>query len=165
MKILVLSDSHSGLNFMRYCINAVKPAHIIHLGDFYEDGEVMQEEFPHIRFHQVSGNCDRHRREPWIAPFLCYDIGGVRTYMCHGHNHAVKSSGDVLLASAARGCDAQLALYGHTHEAVCYQSEDLWIMNPGTCRSYSGSVGIVEIRDKKITSCRILRQEDIDSLA
>ena len=56
MKILVLSDSHSALSFMRRCISKIKPDAVIHLGDFYEDGQVMAEEFPHIRFHQVPVN-------------------------------------------------------------------------------------------------------------
>ena len=39
MKILVLSDSHSALSFMRSCIETVKPDRIIHLGDYYDDAE------------------------------------------------------------------------------------------------------------------------------
>ena len=35
MKILVLSDSHSALQFMRQCVESVKPDAIIHLGDFF----------------------------------------------------------------------------------------------------------------------------------
>ena len=36
MKILVLSDSHSALQFMRQCVESVKPDAIIHLGDFFD---------------------------------------------------------------------------------------------------------------------------------
>ena len=43
LKILVLSDSHSALRFMRQCIDAVKPYAVIHLGDLVGDGETMQE--------------------------------------------------------------------------------------------------------------------------
>ena len=41
MKILVLSDSHAGLSFMRQCINRVKPDHVIHLGDHFDDAKAM----------------------------------------------------------------------------------------------------------------------------
>ena len=46
MKILVLSDSHSALRFMRQCIDRVKPHAVIHLGDYFDDGEAMKEEYP-----------------------------------------------------------------------------------------------------------------------
>ena len=50
MKILVLSDSHSALRFMRQCIDAVKPNAVIHLGDYYDDGQAMAQEYPTIHF-------------------------------------------------------------------------------------------------------------------
>ena len=43
MKLLVLSDSHSSLRFMRLCMDKVKPDGVIHLGDYYDDGEVLKE--------------------------------------------------------------------------------------------------------------------------
>ena len=61
MKILVLSDSHAGLRFMRCAIDAVRPDAVVHLGDYYGDSQTMEEEYPHIRFHMVPGNCDRYR--------------------------------------------------------------------------------------------------------
>ena len=162
MKILVLSDSHVALSFMRLCIEKIKPDHIVHLGDHYEDGRAMAEQYPHIRFHQVPGNCDRYRCDPRQADILCYDIAGVRIYMTHGHRHGVKS-GDHLLVAQARSGHAQIALYGHTHQAICYQMEDgMWVLNPGSCGSYGGSVGVIEIENKEISSCSILRQEELE---
>lgn len=162
LKILVLSDSHSGLMFMRRCIDAIRPEQVVHLGDHYEDGQTMAQEYPHIRFHQVPGNCDRYRFDLTQPDILCYEIAGVRFYMTHGHKHGVKS-GDHRLVAAARESGAGAALYGHTHEAVCFQTEDgMWVMNPGSCRSSGGSVGLVEIDNHEITSCRVLRQEDVE---
>jgi len=90
MRILVLSDSHSGLSFMRACIQAVKPDAMIHLGDYFEDGKDMAEEFPHIPMHQVPGNCDRYRMVAYHPEQICYLVGGVRLFMTHGHNEKVK---------------------------------------------------------------------------
>lgn len=164
MKILVLSDSHSARNFMRLAIRAVRPDQVIHLGDHYEDGEVMQEENPGILFHLLPGNCDRFRCDPTLPQLLCYDVGGVRMLMTHGHNHYVKSGLHRLLAQA-RVMDASAAVFGHTHEAVCYQEEDgLWVLNPGACGGYGGSVGLIETDGKTIISCRILRQEDLEEM-
>ncbi len=161
MKILVLSDSHAALQFMRLCIEKINPDQVVHLGDHYDDGQAMAEQYPNIRFHQVPGNCDRYRCDPHQPEILCYDIAGVRTYMTHGHKHFVKS-GDYRLVAEARLADAKLILYGHTHQAACYRTEDgIWVLNPGTCGSFGGSVGLVEVENKEISSCRVLRQEDV----
>lgn len=164
MKILVLSDSHAALSFMRYCIDKVKPDHVVHLGDHYDDGAAMAQENPNIRFHQVPGNCDRYRCDPWITELLCCPIGGVKLYMTHGHKQCVKSGTHRLLLEA-RKSGAQAALYGHTHQAQCYQEEDgLWVLNPGSCGSWGGSAGIIEVVQERISSCRIVRQEDLETL-
>ena len=164
MKILVLSDSHAALSFMRKCIHTVKPDQVIHLGDHYDDGQAMAEEFPHIRFHQVPGNCDRYRCDPWTADILSYTIGGVMFYMTHGHKHGVKSDIGRLLADA-KASKAQAVLFGHTHTPYCCQDlEGVWILNPGTCGSYGGSAGLIEIENEKITACRVIRQAELEEM-
>ena len=164
MKILVLSDSHSGLSFMRRCIATVKPDTVIHLGDYYDDGAAMAEENGHIRFHQVPGNCDRYRC-PMNAPqVLCYPVGGVRFFMTHGHNHQVKSGIGALVADARRA-NAEVVLYGHTHRADCHQEEDgLWVLNPGSCGAYGGSAGVIRIDEKTVTACYLIKQADLEEM-
>ncbi len=162
MKILVLSDSHSALSFMRRCIRAVKPDAMIHLGDFYEDGRDMQEEFPHIPMHQVPGNCDLYRMVQYAPDILIYPVGGVTLYMTHGHRHGVKMGTGNLLREA-RKSRVQAVLYGHTHTAECYQAEDgLWVLNPGSCNYYGGSVGLIETENGQIQHCRILEEPDLE---
>ena len=162
MKILVLSDSHSGLSPMRRSIDKVKPDAIVHLGDYYDDGEIMAEEYPHIRFYQVPGNCDRYRCPPTVPEILILPVCGVLLYMTHGHRHQVKMHTGALLRDA-RSSGAAAALYGHTHYAECYQEPDgLWVLNPGSCGSYSGSAGLIETENGKIVSCRILWQKNLE---
>ena len=157
MKILVLSDSHAGLSFMRKCIQESKPDAIVHLGDYYDDGAQMQEEYPHIPVHQVMGNCDKYRAPASAREILNYAVCGVSLYMTHGHRHYVKSSIGLLLADA-RAANAQAVLFGHTHQAVCYQEEDgLWVLNPGSCGSWSGNAGVIETDGEKITACYLMK--------
>lgn len=147
---------------MRLCISKIKPDHIVHLGDHYDDGTAMAEENPHIRFHQVPGNCDHYRCDPNLPAIMCYDIGGVRIYMTHGHKHYVKSGIGRLLVDA-RQMEAQCVLYGHTHQAQCFlHDEKMWVMNPGSCGGYGGSAGVIEVADNKITACHIVRQAELD---
>ena len=163
MKILVLSDSHSSLRFMRDCITTVKPDCVIHLGDHFDDGEAIASENPEITFYRVPGNCDMFRCPPGAPEILVTTVGGVRFYMTHGHKHCVKSGIDRLL-TAARDKGAQVVLFGHTHSALCRREPDgLLVMNPGTSGFGGGSAGIVEISQKKIAACRIIGQADLDS--
>ena len=164
MKILVLSDSHSGLSFMRRCIRAVKPDVMIHLGDHFEDGEDMASENPHIRIHQVPGNCDKYRMTRYEPEIRCYPLGGVMMYMTHGHLHNVKMDRYKLLLEA-RKMNAQVVLYGHTHIADCHQEADgLWVMNPGACGSTGGSVGLIEVQNGMISECKILHLSDLEEI-
>lgn len=162
MKILVLSDSHASLGFMRRCIEAICPDAVIHLGDYYNDGQTMCEEFPQIPFHQVPGNCDMHRG--WIpdTETKLIELGGVRMLMTHGHRHGVKMSLHRLLADA-RASNVQAVLYGHTHMAHCELEDGLWILNPGAA-SWGGSAGLITTQHGKVISCVLLRPEDVKDL-
>lgn len=162
MRILVVSDSHSGTSFMLNCAEAVKPEVIVHLGDHYDDGEVLRDANPRARVFLLPGNCDRYRAPLSAQEIIVGRVGGVDLYMTHGHRHNVKSTLLRLVADArAAGCAA--ALYGHTHQADCHQEPDgLWVLNPGSCGYYGGSAGLMEIVDGRIRSCRIIRASDLE---
>lgn len=162
MKILVFSDSHSTRSFMRLCVEKIKPDTIIHLGDYYEDGEVIREENPHTELFSVPGNCDRGRCPEWVRETLVLPIHGVKFFMTHGHKHNVKQYLTYLLKDA-RSYHADAVLYGHTHVAELHQEEDgLWVMNPGSCGYYGGSAGLIEVENNAIKSCRLIRQENLE---
>lgn len=162
MKVLVVSDSHSGLSYMRHWARLIMPQVILHLGDYFDDGQVLGEEFPASRLIQVPGNCDRFRCIGTEPEIIFTVLDGVGIYMTHGHRHGVKSGTGALLA-AARTAKADVVLYGHTHRESCYQADDgMWVMNPGSCGSSGGSVGLLEIQQGKILGCRVLHREDME---
>lgn len=163
MKILVMSDSHSSIRLMRAAVKAIKPDAIVHLGDYFDDGEVIREENIHIPFHSVPGNCDKYRMYEPRAEVLSYSVCGVHLYMTHGHNHHVKS-GLYSLLQDARSANAKAVLFGHTHAALCENMDGLWVLNPGSCGHAGGTVGLIEVCDDEILSCRILRQEDWEEM-
>lgn len=163
MNILVLSDSHSTLSFMRRCIDTVQPDVLIHLGDHFDDGVAIREEYPAIPMYQVPGNCDAYRCPPDQPEILIPRIGGVDLYLTHGHRHKVKAYLGALLRDA-RASKVQAVLYGHTHRPDCHQEEDgLWVLNPGSCGYYGGSAGLLEIADGKICSCRLIGDAELNS--
>lgn len=165
MRILVFSDSHSGMSFMRRCVDAVKPDVLIHLGDHYDDGETIRDENPRANVYLVPGNCDRYRAPIHAREILCPTIGGVSFYLTHGHLHGVKMTLLRLLADA-RASGAKVALFGHTHQAYCVQEPDgLWVMNPGSCGYYGGSAGVIQVENGQVMSCRLLRERDMEEFA
>lgn len=162
MKILVLSDSHAGLSFMRRCVEKIKPDAIVHLGDYFDDGQVLAGENPHIPVHAVPGNCDRYRMLRAMPEVLCYDVCGVRLFMTHGHKHNAKITTGLLIADGARN-NAQAVLYGHTHIADCRLLPDgMWVLNPGACGSFGGSAGVIETQQGEIKTCYLITSRDLE---
>lgn len=162
MRILVCSDSHSGLSFMRQCIRVLSPDVLIHLGDYYDDALAIHEEFAELPLYQVPGNCDRFRAPVGAGEILIQRLCGVDLYLTHGHLHGVKSDTGRLIA-AANACGCHAVLYGHTHRADCRREENgMWVLNPGSCGYHGGSAGVMELSQGQIQSCRIIRQADLD---
>ncbi|MBQ4641938.1 MAG: YfcE family phosphodiesterase [Oscillospiraceae bacterium] len=162
MRVLIFSDSHSSLRFMRRCVEILKPDALIHLGDHYDDGEAIGEEYPHLALHQVAGNCDRYRCPIYARTMLCYEVGGVRLFMAHGHEQRVKQGIGALLTETRR-YGAAAALYGHTHIPDCHREEDgLWVLNPGSCGYDPGSAGLIETENRQIKTCRLITPADLE---
>ena len=60
--------------------------------------------------------------------------------------HPIKKSyysGTEQLVAKAKGLNASVALYGHTHQTVTWYDEGLYILNPGSIRS--GEYGMIDI--------------------
>ena len=134
MKIIVFSDSHRELDGMRRVIDREKPDYVFHLGDHDTDAEIISREHPALPVAMVRGNCDGWSETPKT---LCFTLGGKRFFLCHGHTYGVKS-GYLRVIYAAREQDADVLLFGHTHEAYSEcaelsQGRQLYILNPGSC--------------------------------
>ena len=163
MRILVFSDSHSSLRFMRDAIAGIKPHAVIHLGDHYDDGQTLSEENSQVLFYQVPGNCDIYRCSDLIPRTICCRVCGVDLYMTHGHLHNVKMTLHSLLQDA-KAAKAQAVLYGHTHVAECRLEGDMWVLNPGSSGPGGRSCGLLEVDNGKIITCRIMKQQDLEEL-
>lgn len=162
MKILVLSDSHASMQFMRRCVEKLNPDAIIHLGDYYDDAEALAEQYPHIPMHQVLGNNDSGRAPIHARQMLCYTVGGVMLYMTHGHNHNVYYGIEALVADA-RKYGAQAALYGHTHKPDChYEPDGLLVLNPGSAGYGGRTAAILKTDGEKITSAYFITESDLE---
>ena len=150
MNILVFSDSHRSRGEMYDAIEAHKPQQIIHLGDLVEDAEDVSYAFPQLPFCMVPGNCDGWSPMPAVRNIV---LGGKRVLLSHGHLWRVKGGYDTAIAEGEKA-GADLLLFGHTHTAVCQQTESgMWVLNPGSARS---TYGLVTIEGDHM-ECKILK--------
>ena len=146
MKLLVMSDSHKNIGLMQQAAEQTRPDAIMHLGDHIGDARELQRRLPDAVIYTVVGNCDFYTQG---EDELLLTLAGKKIYMTHGHIFGVKSGLDSLVKQARRR-NADIALFGHTHQALLQQTEGLWLMNPGHMkqqhdRNRAASYGIVTI--------------------
>ena len=128
MKAAVFADTHSNTALMVEAVRRSRPDVIIHLGDHDRDADILRRDFPEIPLYTVQGNCDLASLAPVrdIVP-----LGPVKAFITHGHMYNVKWSIDSLVY-AAQEAGAQIALFGHTHEAYNGEIGGVRVINPGT---------------------------------
>ncbi|MFN7251608.1 MAG: metallophosphoesterase family protein [Anaerobacillus sp.] len=150
MKALIISDSH-GLQkelfevFQRHTQDVDV---IIHCGD----SELAKDNFMSFdKLLIVKGNCDY---EPGFKNEIMTNVLGQNIFIVHGHLHDVKFSA-VKLSYCAEELDANLVCFGHTHEAVAFQENNILYINPGSFRlprkRPERTYAIVEFQNKTAT--------------
>lgn len=128
MLLAVFSDSHGSQEPLCRAIRACNPDLVLHLGDYVRDAVALEAARPGLEVRYVRGNCDVGAPGP---EKLCFTLEGVTVFMTHGHLYSVKYTLQSL-ANAAHFSGAQLALFGHTHQAEFRQMGDVLLLNPGS---------------------------------
>ena len=132
------------------------PDQIIHLGDLEEDAEAVSYVYPRIPVCMVPGNCDG-----WTTHALKKQItlDGVRILLSHGHLWGVKGGYDAAVADA-RACQADILLFGHTHQPFHDRRGKCTFLNPGSIGAFHGaSFAVLDIGDGRL-SARLYRLGD-----
>ena len=82
----------------------------------------------------------------------------MRVFLTHGHLFGVKSGLDTL-AAAAKDMGAQLALFGHTHQALLEERNGVTLLNPGAAGRFGrSSYAVVELANGKF-SCQLKSEQ------
>lgn len=132
-RVIAVSDSHGDVDGIRLAFaQAARHGKIdvaVFLGDGLRDFETVRPWLVErgALCYSVSGNND------WSMPGQreqCFMLCGVRFYLAHGHQWQVKFGTERLWYAAAE-CQAQVALYGHTHRESIELERDLYLINPG----------------------------------
>jgi putative phosphoesterase len=145
MRILVVSDTHSNEQALYQAIEEQPTAKLIfHLGDGIRDAENAAERYPDREFRMVKGNCDwGHFRGTDVNLEI---VGRQRVFMTHGHRYNVKM-GMYRVTSAAREQNADILLFGHTHQPLTDYEDGLTILNPGSLSYGHPTYGLLDITE------------------
>ncbi len=143
MRFLVFSDTHGVREpmfdlYKRYIIDG-----IIHLGDHIADARWLLAHTDGHPVYQVRGNCDYGDPGP---EELIFPLGGLTTWLVHGHRYGVKGGVQALYA-AARAKGARIVLFGHTHQPFLQEKDGILMMNPGSFKQVGGDFAVLEIED------------------
>ena len=83
-------------------------------------------------------------------------LGPVKAFITHGHLYNVRYGRLDSLAYAAQEAGAQLALFGHTHQAAYEEMGGVKIVNPGTAGvGYKLTWAWIQIFDNGGIACEI----------
>lgn len=147
MRILVMSDSHGDIYAAKAAVMSQSGAEvIIHCGDGADEADEIRRSFRDKHVISVRGNNDYGKA---ANKSELITLEGKKIFVTHGHLYGVKS-GLYTVTCAAREAGADVLLFGHTHEALELYDDGLYIMNPGSLRSYPRTYGILEISEKGI---------------
>ena len=149
MRVGVFSDSHGDPEARDELLERMGPLDAVcFLGDVARDAEHLQGRLAAMPnqppLYAVRGNNDYYSTctLPWD---LLIELGGVRIYMTHGHRLVSLMN----LAYKAQECGAQVALFGHTHQALCETVQGVLLLNPGSagnfCRGGRARASVLEI--------------------
>ena len=157
-KVLIVSDSHGYSTNMIDAIDLERPQYLIHLGDGERDLDDVSWLYPNLIIYNVRGNCDGWSSTPTEAVFT---ISGKRIYAVHGNLHRVKRNDlSSELQTDAHVAEADIVLYGHTHNAVHLGVAGLEVINPGTIKNDpSASYAVLTINGNN-TFVQIKKVED-----
>lgn len=128
--IAVLSDTHSqeGTRLHGRAADAVAEADIvIHAGDFVR--ESVLDEFEVVANHlcAVYGNVDDEGVRARLPRAQTVTIEGFTIAVVH-----TVDGGETGLAMFGRECDADLVIFGHSHQPGYHWTGELGLLNPGS---------------------------------
>lgn len=136
---------------MEQAVRRERPDRIVHLGDYFRDGEMLQERFRGCPLTQVAGNCDRFSALLRLPETGLERWENVKFFLTHGHLQNVKRT-LLPLELTAREQGANVALFGHTHIPFCRMEQGVLLFNPGSCGSDRGTYGRIILEAGSVTA-------------
>lgn len=156
LRVAVISDTHGDLHNLAGVREQLGQVDwLLHAGDFIRDARPVAERLglPADRVRAVIGNCDYHLTEP-VHDVV--ELGGVRILLTHGHLYGVKHTLDRIYYRAVEA-RVRVAVFGHSHVALCAEDSGVLLLNPGSLSSprlphAKPSCALLEISGGKVTA-------------
>lgn len=146
MLIAVVSDTHRVIKYIDLAKELIEGADVlIHLGDNIDDVEVLERGFEG-KVYAVAGNCDYSTKYPKET---IIEVNGRKIFFTHGDLYGVKNSLNNIYYRG-KELDADIVLFGHTHEQIIEENRGIILMNPGSISlpKFKGRyVGFIDIND------------------
>lgn len=146
MLVAVISDTHRMNRYINLAKEIIKDADVlIHLGDNIEDVESLESGFKG-EVYAVRGNCDYSNKYP---KEMIIELMGKKIFFTHGDLYGVKNGLNNIYFKG-RELEADIVLFGHTHEAIIEKENNLILMNPGSIslpRLKGRYVGFIDIKE------------------
>ena len=146
-KIIVCSDSHGAKDYMSKLFEENSFDFFFFLGDGLQDLG-MYDNLPNV--HAVRGNCDFFSVE---HSQIMLKVENQNILATHGNAYSVKWGLGALIKHANE-MNADVVLFGHTHQFFAEKIDNVWFFNPGALKN--GSALIIEIDKENIKYKRIL---------
>ena len=123
-KVLIVSDSHKHNEILNKIFNAHSDIDTcIHCGDLQDNVNALEIKTLHI----VRGNNDFD----YFPQELFIELENYKLYITHGHMQDIEVS-DLKISQVASEKQANIVLYGHTHNPKFYQKDNMHFINPGS---------------------------------
>lgn len=148
--ILVVSDTHGNYSaVVDLVINLTEVDYIIHLGDYAEDAEYI-EELTGVKTLVVLGNND-YSYIGRVPEQLMIEESGIKILAVHGHREAVGYNLS-RIKKLGKNKDVDIVLFGHTHAYEDVTEDGIRYVNPGSPSLPRGrervkSVALLRIKD------------------
>ena len=145
MRIGILGDTHGDASAIRRTVATIGVVDLwLHTGDYSRDAMLVSA-LSGSPVTAVRGNCDGQAK---AKPDEFIEICGYRLWLTHGHRHDVKYGlGD--LENWARRYEADVVIFGHTHQPCCETLAGLLLFNPGSAaeprRGQPPTCGVLEL--------------------
>jgi len=149
--IFVMSDSHGNTDLVNQCLiqaDIIKPNLIYHLGDYYNDADVIiSKGYPCVR---VPGTWTSYYQDFRIENRRTEIVHGWRFYLTHTptkhYNDLPDDSDPEAIISQQQ---ADVVFHGHTHRYCIDEKNNVIIMNPGHCKApydkgYCATYGVIK---------------------
>ncbi|MCL2406929.1 MAG: YfcE family phosphodiesterase [Defluviitaleaceae bacterium] len=150
-RILIFSDTHGDKAGIEQVLPLVKPAVLLHLGDYASDVDDISYIFPKLEIHAITGNSDYRGSAPGQKMI---EVAGKTIFMAHGHHFNVKEEfkdiaygREMRVVTYGQGVGADIVLFGHTHIPYNARQGDIFVLNPGSAslRAANKTYAVIDI--------------------